>query len=165
MNCFQRERFAKNIVNSMFSSLLGKKLGILGFAFKADTGDTRESAAIYVCNSLFHEGAILHIYDPKVTEEQIFFDLGNINPALTREKFEKSVKVFSEPYAALKETHAVIVLTEWPEFRTLDYSQIYGSMQKPAFCFDGRNILNRKQLRKIGFCTHSIGSRADTLLD
>jgi UDPglucose 6-dehydrogenase len=161
MNCFLRTRFARLIVDKMFSTLGKKKIGILGFAFKADTGDTRESAAIYICSLMLAEGALVRIYDPEVSEDQIFFDLNNIDPSLTREKFDRSVTVFSDPYEALNEVHAIIVMTEWKEFRTYDYARIYQSMAKPAFCFDGRNILDLKRLREIGFKTHAIGVKPD----
>jgi UDPglucose 6-dehydrogenase len=163
MNNFQRERFAQDIVHTMFDTLLDKKVTVYGFAFKADTGDTRESSAIYVCNLLLAEGAKLRIYDPKVTTDQIFFELNHINPETTHEVFDAKVTAFDDPYECSKETHALIILTEWAEFKTYDYARIYDSMMKPAFVFDGRNLLDRTMLRQIGFCTHGIGVVPDRL--
>lgn len=165
MNNYQKERFSKDIVHSMFDTLLNKTIAIFGFAFKADTGDTRESAAIHICNFLITEGAILNIYDPKVTEEQMYFELSYFNPVITHDVFNKHVKVCSTPNEAVKNSHAIVVLTEWPEFKTLDYKQFYQSMVKPAFIFDGRNILDRAELREIGYCTHGIGVSPDNLAD
>jgi UDPglucose 6-dehydrogenase len=163
MNDFQRERFARDIVHTMFDTLLNKRITVYGFAFKADTGDTRESSAIYICNLLLAEGAILNIYDPKVTTEQMFFELNHINPKITYEIFDSKVHTFKDPYECTDGTHAIIILTEWQEFKTYDYKKIYDSMMKPAFVFDGRNLLDRAILRGIGFCTHGIGVTPDKL--
>jgi UDPglucose 6-dehydrogenase len=163
MNNFQRERFARDIVHTMFDSLLNKSLAVYGFAFKADTGDTRESSAIHVCTLLLDEGALLNVYDPKVTTDQIFFELNHLNPKITHELFDKRVHTFEDPYECAVGTHALIVLTEWAEFKTYDYRKIYDSMMKPAFVFDGRNLLDRTVLRGIGFCTHGIGVVPDQL--
>ncbi|OHT10045.1 UDP-glucose 6-dehydrogenase [Tritrichomonas foetus] len=161
MNNYQRKRFANDIVHTMFDTLLNKTLAIFGFAFKADTGDTRESSSIYVCSMLLAEGAILNIYDPKVTKQQMYDELKYLDDTLTQERFDKNVHVFDDPYKCTESTHALVVMTEWPCFKTYDYSKIYSSMMKPAFVFDGRNILNREELRSIGFCTHGIGVSPD----
>ena len=165
MNNYQKERFAKDIVHTMFDTLLNKTIAIFGFAFKADTGDTRESAAIYVCDFLITEGAILNIYDPKVTKEQMFLELSYLDSTITQEMFDKHVKVCSEPNEAVNKAHAIVVLTEWDEFKTYDYESFYKSMIKPAFIFDGRNLLDRSKLRKIGYCTHGIGITPDNLAE
>ena len=164
MNNFQRNRFANDIVHTMFDTLLNKPIAVFGFAFKADTGDTRESSAIYVCNLLLQEGAILHIHDPMVSKEQMFFELNYLNTTITREVFDQKVKVFTDPYECAQGTHALVVMTEWQVFNTYDYKKIYDSMVKPSFVFDGRNLLDRKMLRDIGFCTHGIGVEPDTLV-
>jgi UDPglucose 6-dehydrogenase len=163
MNNFQRERFAHDIVHTMFDTLLDKKLAVYGFAFKADTGDTRESSAIYICDLLLAEGAKLRICDPKVTPDQMFFELSHANPETTHEVFDAKVTACDDPYECAKETHALIIMTEWAVFKTFDYQRIYDSMMKPAFVFDGRNLLDRAALRQIGFCTHGIGVVPDRL--
>ena len=163
MNDYQRKRFTDNIVHTMFDTLLNKKIAIFGFAFKENTGDTRESSAIYVSNLLIQEGAILNIFDPKVTDKQMYDELKYLDDTLTPERFEKVVHVCNDPYECTEGTHALCVLTEWKCFRDYDYKKIYDSMMKPAFVFDGRNILDRNQLRQIGFCTHGIGVAPDEI--
>lgn len=158
LNDWQKRRFAEKIVKSLFNTVADKKIGILGFAFKKDTNDTRESAAIYVCRDLLIEQANLAIYDPKVSLEQILVDLEyvGITDARERAKEGKIVKVDSVKEAA-DQSHALALLTEWDEFKTLDYEAIFPMMLKPAFLFDGRNIVDRKAVKEIGFEVFSIG--------
>jgi UDPglucose 6-dehydrogenase len=165
MNDFQRRRYVTDVIHTMFDTLQNKKIACLGFAFKADTGDTRESSAIAVINMLMAENAKIAIYDPKVAKEQIYFDLMEINPANTRERIDKLITIYDDPYECLDKSHAILVLTEWKEFKTYDYKKVYDNMWKPAFIFDGRNILDRQELRKIGFCTHGIGVTPDLLAE
>jgi len=149
MNDWQKKRFATNMVSSMFNTVSGKKVTILGFAFKKDTGDTRETPAIDVCKSLMSEKAALSIYDPKVTREQMYLDLGK--DAIDKISIEEDV------YVACSGSHAIAILTEWDEFKTLDYQRIYDSMQKPAFIFDGRSLIDIEACQKIGFHVWSVG--------
>jgi UDPglucose 6-dehydrogenase len=157
MNNYQRDRFVKNIIKTMYNTVSGKNITFLGWSFKKDTNDTRESAAIYVADMLIEEQAIIKVYDPKVTNTQMMSDLNYLN---SRSEKENANFLHSEtnPYNALKETHAVALLTEWDEFKTYDWQRIYDNMQKPAFVFDGRNILNQQQLEAIGFVYKAIGS-------
>jgi len=148
MNDYQKERFAKKIVDAMFNTVKGKKIAILGFAFKKDTGDTRETPAIGICNVLLEENAQISIYDPKVSEQQARQDLGN----------HKNITWAPSVYDATEGAHALVVVTEWDEFRTLDFAKIYKQMLKPSFVFDGRNILPHKELVNMGFEVHKIGS-------
>jgi UDPglucose 6-dehydrogenase len=154
MNDWQKARFSKRIVRELFNSVSGKKIAILGFAFKKDTNDTRESPAIGVCRDLLAEQAKVAIYDPKVPEDEILRDLGI---ATDDAKARASVTICSEPYAALEGSHAIAVLTEWDEFKTLDFERVHETMPKPAFIFDGRNILDLAKLRAIGFTAFGIG--------
>ncbi|OHS99039.1 UDP-glucose 6-dehydrogenase [Tritrichomonas foetus] len=163
MNDFTRQKFAQNIVHSMFDTLFNKKVAIFGFAFKANTGDTRESSAITVINYLLNESADVRIYDPKVTKMQMLYDLEHSATPSSKEVIEKHVTVCKDPYEAADDAHAIILMTEWAEFVDLDYSKIYQTMNKPAFFFDGRNLIDRDMLRKIGFCTHGIGVKPDQL--
>ena len=165
MNNFQRKRFVLDIIHSLFDSLQGKKICCYGFAFKANTGDTRESSAIAVINMLLQENASIAIYDPKVTPQQMKRDLMEINPNTTEERYNKLVTVYDDPMKAADDAHAIVILTEWDEFKKLDYSTIYTKMNKPAFIFDGRNILDRENLRKIGFITHGVGVTPDLIQD
>ena len=153
MNDWQKRRFSNRIINSLFNTVNGKRIAILGFSFKKDTNDTRESPAIYVGRDLLEEEASLAIYDPKVTSDQIYLDLG----AKSEPNHEEKIEVCSDAYEAVEGAHALAILTEWDEFRDLDYRKIYDRMMKPAFIFDGRNIANRKELIDIGFKVYAIG--------
>jgi len=156
MNDYQKKRFAKKMVQSLFNTVSGKKITLLGWAFKKDTNDTRESAAIYVADYLLSEQAELCIYDPKVSQEQILADLDYLQ---TRSEAEnrKRIQVVNDPIQACHKAHAVAVLTEWDEFKSLDWSRIYTDMFKPAFLFDGRAILDMPALEQIGFQGYTIG--------
>ena len=151
MNDYQKRRFAKRILELLFNSAAGKRIAVLGFAFKKDTSDTRESPAIYVCRDLLRERAQLAIYDPRVSESQIRKDLRD------GEEEAEGVEIYNDPYAAVADAHALAVLTEWDEFRELDFERIYDAMLKPALLLDGRNILDLAALRKIGFRAEGIG--------
>ncbi|RDC54276.1 nucleotide sugar dehydrogenase [Pedobacter chinensis] len=156
MNDHQKKRFALNIVKDLYNTVSGKKIAFLGWAFKKDTNDTRESAAIYVADELLNEQATIQVYDPKVEDKQIYADLdylGTRSPDLNK----KGVTVSEDPYAACADAHAIAVLTEWDEFIDYDWQRIYDGMLKPAKIFDGRNILDHKKLRAIGFKVSGIG--------
>ncbi len=164
MNDYQKRRFAEKIVKTLFNTVSDKKISIWGWAFKKDTNDTRESAAIYVCRDLLREHARLHIYDPRVSRTQILKDLqtvmsdadGQLSPPDQR-LIENHVTVASDCYASARDAHAIAVMTEWDEFKTLDYQKIYRAMPQPAFLFDGRNIVDRQALSEVGFEVHAIG--------
>ncbi len=154
MNDWQKRRFAARIVRELFNTVADKKIAVLGFAFKKDTNDTRESAAINVCRDLLAEHARVCVYDPKVPPEEIKADVlgkGVDNPRLA---------VAKDAYEACAGAHAIAVVTEWDEFKTLDYARIFAGMPKPAHVFDGRNILDLAALRKIGFSASGIGKPA-----
>nr|CAG4636057.1 EOG090X03RJ [Eubosmina coregoni]SVE69713.1 EOG090X03RJ [Eubosmina coregoni] len=153
MNEYQKSRFGQRIVSGMFNTISDKHIAILGFAFKKNTGDTRESPAICVCKHLLEEGAYLHIYDPKVEKEQIMQDLSEENCGAI------SVSIHEDPYDAARGTHALVICTEWDQFLEYDYKRMYDSMMKPAFIFDGRKILDHVALSKIGFHVETIGMR------
>lgn len=157
MNDHQKRRFAVNIVRNLYNTVSGKKIAFLGWAFKKDTNDTRESAAIYVADLLLNEQAVIKVYDPKVEAKQVFGDLNYLETRKPEDNAE-GVSCYDDPYEACKDTHAIAILTEWDEFKTYDWQRIYDSMLKPAKIFDGRNILNVNELRAIGFQVRSIGS-------
>lgn len=162
LNDYQKYRFAKKIISTLFNTVSDKKIAFLGWAFKKDTNDTRESAAIYVADHLIEDGAQVHIYDPKVSEAKILSDmkyLWELN-GVTEKRMEEKLKqifVYNSPMEALDQAHAVAILTEWDEFKTYDWKTIYINMYKPAFVFDGRNILDVDQLTAIGFQVKGIG--------
>ncbi|WP_298535143.1 nucleotide sugar dehydrogenase [uncultured Algibacter sp.] len=156
LNDHQKRRFADNIISTLYNTVSGKKIGFLGWAFKKNTNDTRESAAIYVADHLLNEQANITVYDPKVSIEKIQSDLNYLN---TRSEAENMslVQGSINPYEALKDAHAVAIMTEWDEFKTYDWKKIYVEMKKPAFIFDGRNLLDKSEMENIGFEYSSIG--------
>jgi UDPglucose 6-dehydrogenase len=159
MNEYQKKRFSKLMVSRMFNTVTSKKIAIFGFAFKKDTGDTRESASAFVCRDLIEEAAVLHVYDPKVTREQMLAEMDytlHVSHENTP-KLDEMLITNPSPYDAAVGAHAVAILTEWDEFKTYDYQKIFESMAKPAFLFDGRNLLNHEKLRAIGFEVYCIG--------
>ncbi len=156
MNDYQKQRFADNIIKTLYNTVSGKKIAFLGWAFKKDTNDTRETAAMYVADILMEDLADIYVYDPKVKHEQMFADVDYLNSRTEKENREQ-LKPQNDPYEACKDAHAVAVLTEWDEFKDYDWQKIYDHMMKPAFVFDGRNILDRQKLEKIGFKFYGIG--------
>ncbi len=150
MNEYQERRFVARMLKEMFNTIAGKRIALFGFAFKADTGDTRESPAILVARELLEENADLVITDPRALEHARL-DLAD---AADRVTFEP------DPYRAARGAHAVALLTEWREYRTLDYQRIFDGMVQPAFLFDGRNHLDHAKLHAIGFNVYSIGKAA-----
>lgn len=156
MNDYQKRRFASKIIQTLYNTISGKKIAFLGWAFKKDTNDTRESAAIYVSDQLIEEQANIVVFDPKVTAEQMQNDLNYLN---TRSEADNQnyLTTVLDPYEACENAHAIAVLTEWDEFKTYDWQQIYDNMKKPAFVFDGRGILNKEALETIGFQVYVIG--------
>jgi len=156
INTWQKTRFVRRMIDTMFNTISGKRIAILGFAFKKDTNDTRESAAIDVCRALLNEKAHLAIYDPRVTSPSIFSELAHAT-GLSQSDVEKRVVCEVDPYRAAEGAHALAVLTEWDEFKNLDFERIYRSMKKPAFAFDGRNILPHARMQAIGFDVQAIG--------
>ena len=169
LNNYQKHRFAKQIIDSLFNTVSGKKIAFLGWAFKKDTNDTRESPAIYVAHELLQDRAEIHIYDPKVSKDQIIRDLnylaatshstygGDFDSPPVGESDDISVHVHQEPYTAVENAHAIAILTEWDEFKSYDWEKIYQNMLKPAFLFDGRNLLDRKKIMDIGFEYTGVG--------
>ncbi|HEY5654070.1 MAG TPA: UDP-glucose 6-dehydrogenase [Pontiella sp.] len=154
LNEYQESRFVTTMLHSMFNTIANKRIAILGFAFKADTGDTRESPAIKVCRKLASEHATLVVSDPQALE----------NAKLEMPELADKIEFEKDPYKAAKDAHAVAVLTDWKLYKELDFQRIYDSMQKPAFLFDGRNMLDHDALFEMGFEVYSIGKGYKTRL-
>jgi UDPglucose 6-dehydrogenase len=150
MNDYQETRFVRAMVRAMFNTIVGKRIALFGFAFKANTGDTRETPALYISRMLLEERAKLVITDPKALEN------AKIDLADALDKVEMT----EDPYKAAEGAHAVAIVTEWDCYRTLDWEKIYQSMEKPAFIFDGRNILDHQKLFELGFNLYPIGRPA-----
>ena len=156
MNEHQKRRFADLIIQTLYNTVSGKKVALLGWAFKKDTNDTRESAAIYVADYLMSEQAQLAVYDPKVAQARIYLDIDAMNSRSSEEN-RQQLTVSSDPYEACKDAHAIAVLTEWDEFKDYDWARIKTNMKKPSFVFDGRKLLDRKKLEDLGFIYYAIG--------
>jgi len=155
INDWQKSRFVEKIVRTLFNTVNGKRVAILGFAFKKDTNDTRETAAIKVCADLLQERAYVAIYDPQVSEVSIKQDL--LYAGVDADLINTHVQICKTPYEAATGAHALATLTEWDEFKTLDLARIYDLMLKPAFVFDGRAVLNSASLKAHGFDAFIIG--------
>ncbi len=152
INEYQKKRFVINMLNAMFNTLAGKRICLFGFAFKANTGDTRESPAIFMAKRLVDEMAELVISDPKALQ----------NAMLDLKDVDGRISYIEDPYEASMGCDAISVMTEWELYKTLDFERIYQSMTKPAFLFDGRNILDHGRLFEIGFNVFPIGKPALT---
>ena len=156
MNDYQKNRFADRIIHTLYNTVSGKKIAFFGWAFKKDTNDTRESAAIYIADALIEERAHIMVFDPKVTRTQMLNDLNQLGTRAPEEN-ERFLSVAKDASQAADESHAIALLTEWDQFKTLDYGLIYEKMLKPAFVFDGRRILEKEKLKSIGFRMYTIG--------
>ncbi len=152
INDNQMERFVNRILEAMFRTLVDKKIAIFGFAFKPDTGDTRDSPAIYICKRLLEERAQLSVTDPHAI----------LNAQKDLEGINDRVEFLEDPYEAAKDAHGLALLTQWAEYQKLDYQKIFDSMSKPAFIFDGRNHLDHQKLFEIGFNVYPVGKPALT---
>ncbi|WP_299215923.1 nucleotide sugar dehydrogenase [uncultured Dokdonia sp.] len=156
INNHQRRRFANKIISRLYNTVSDKKITLLGWAFKKDTNDSRESSSIYVADHLLNEQALISTFDPKVSEEQIYADIDAVN-SRTEIENRTLLTVYKDPYEACKDAHAIAIMTEWEEFKLYDWQRIYDAMSKPAFIFDGRAILNNEDLIRIGFKIYTIG--------
>jgi len=123
MNDWQKCRFTRRMVKSMFNTVADKRIAMLGFAFKKDTGDTRETAAIYVAKHLLNERAKIAIYDPRVLDTQIKMDFDYYEALPKDQKFEDRIEICKDAYSACKDSHSLCVMTEWDEFKDLDFQK------------------------------------------
>ena len=146
INSWQQKRFVELIVKKMFGTISSKKIAILGFAFKANTNDTRESPAINICKKLMEEGAFLKIYDPKVNEYQIIKELGLNENDMEHREWEYSNSI----YKTFKDVDAALFLTEWCEFASLNWRDISKMMRKPSWVFDTRSIVDMDLVKENG---------------
>ena len=155
MNHYQEERFVKRLIAEMFNTIAGKRIALFGFAFKADTGDTREAPAIEISKMLLDERAEIAIHDPKALD----------NAKLDLADCEGEISYHTCPYGAAKGAHAIAIITDWKQFKDLNFEKLYSLMEKPAFIFDGRNILDHKALFEIGFNVYPLGQQSLSHLD
>lgn len=147
MNEFQEARFVRTMIREMFNTIVGKRVALFGFAFKADTSDTRESPSMYVAQKLLAERACVAVTDPKALD----------NARIDLAEYKENLDFIEDPYEAAKGAHAIAIMTEWALYRALDWEKIYRSMEKPAFLFDGRNILDHERLYNLGFNVYPLG--------
>ncbi|MED5354440.1 MAG: nucleotide sugar dehydrogenase [Bacteroidota bacterium] len=162
INNYQTERFGKKIIEVFNSNLDDKVITILGWAFKKNTNDSRESASIYLAKRILSEGATIRIYDPMVNHSRIIDDIQDSfqESNLNRDKIDKILKkvsICNNPYSAFEESNLVSICTEWDEFIKLDWSEVFNIMKKPSWVFDGRNLLEKDNLEELGFKTFFIG--------
>ena len=151
INFWQQKRITHKLVKKLFGTISGKKIGILGFAFKANTNDTRESPAIQICKDLIIEGAELRIYDPKVNNLQIEKELD------FKESFTNHLSTTANLYEACLDADAILIMTEWEEFKRLDFTKISTMMRKPSWVLDTRNIIDRKKAKDAGLNVWNVG--------
>jgi UDPglucose 6-dehydrogenase len=158
LNFWQQDRIARLVVQKLFGTVTGKRLALFGFAFKADTNDTRESPAIRIGKRLIEEGAHLAIHDPKVSVDQISRDLGQA-PVSKAEGFGAvgSWESVASPLEAATGADAVIILTEWSSFRSLDWLSIASAMRRPAWLFDARTVAQTEAAKAAGLNVWRIG--------
>lgn len=153
MNEYQKKTFAQQIIQTMFNTATNKKIAVFGFAFKKDTGDVRESPAVTICNLLMQDQAVVHVYDPKVVRDDAIREFREHGMEVEDRLFVWS----KSPEEAIDGAHAIVLLTEWDEFKYYDYRSFYDKMMKPAFLFDGRNMIRHQDLEQIGFEVHALG--------
>ena len=155
INSHQRDRFSKKIIDCIIKNNLEPRVLFLGWAFKKNTNDTRESAAIYLANNIINSNVYVEIYDPKVKDFQIHYDLSNLNS-----DYDKSmVKFIKDPISNISDYNLIAIMTEWDEFKNYDWQYIYSKIKKPAFIFDGRNILDLEKIKKLGFNYIGLGRK------
>eukprot|EP00658_Telonema_sp_P-2_P025288 TRINITY_DN20184_c0_g1_i2.p1 TRINITY_DN20184_c0_g1~~TRINITY_DN20184_c0_g1_i2.p1 ORF type:complete len:458 (-),score=110.21 TRINITY_DN20184_c0_g1_i2:45-1418(-) len=159
INDLQRTRFAQKVIASLFNTVDGKKIAMFGFAFKKDTGDTRETSSMYIAKELLDERCLLCVHDPQVEDGLIRSEIAECCSTLDEmPPLDDLLSSTQDPYEAAKDAHAILICTEWDMYAELDYERIYESMKRPAHVFDGRRVLNATKLREIGFKTYVIGS-------
>ena len=162
INNYQTNRFGNKILQIINSDSEKNEISILGWAFKKDTNDSRESASIYLSEQLLKSGLKVKVYDPKVSKSRIIHDLKTVFQIkkLNNNQIKKylaNISIYKNVYEATYESGIIAISTEWEEFKKLDWSRIYTNMKKPAWIFDGRNLLNNLELKKLGFKTFFIG--------
>ena len=144
-------------MNNLFGTVSGKKVTVLGYSFKSNTNDTRESPAIEICKRLIEEGANLSIYDPKVPSEKIISDL-NLEDFSRKELYKQNVIIEKNLLDTITDSDAIIIITEWEDFERIDWKVVSKKMRSPAYLFDTRSIVNNKEVEKNGINLWKIGS-------
>ncbi len=162
INDYQTERFADKILDNFNNNIEGKIISILGWAFKKNTNDSRESASIYLSRKLLLNGAKINVYDPMVHKSRIIDDINNVLKDVNIcddevNEIISKITIYDNPYEAVNKSNLVAICTEWDEFIELDWGEIFNIMKKPSWVFDGRNLIEKSKLEKLGFKTFFIG--------
>ena len=155
INESQKQRIYQLIVEKLYGNLFEKKIAILGFAFKANTNDTRESPSIDICKNLINEGAFLKIHDYKVSEHSISKEISKDfkGKILT----ENNWSFFENIYEATSDVDAIVILTEWEDYKKVNWQKIVSNTRKPAWIFDTRIILDPKDIKSLGINLWQLG--------
>ncbi len=151
INKWQQKRITRIIVDKLFGTISEKKITVLGFAFKPNTNDTRDSPAIHICNDLLEEGCFLSIYDPKVNENQI-------KKELSQSENSNSLDISTSLYEAAKGSDAIIILTDWEEFFNIDFKKLSTIMRAPSWIFDSRDVVDQEIAKNFGFKVWKLGN-------
>ena len=157
INNWQKSRISKIVVNNLFGNVSGKKIGILGFSFKANTNDTRESPSINICMDLLEEGANLSIYDPKVENYKIKEDLDFKMKELNQNEYYGNYEICKSISDAALGSDALVILTEWAEFSNIIWEKLFLNMRQPAWIFDSRICIDFNRAKEAGFKIWQIG--------
>ena len=163
INDWQKQRISNLIIEKLFGTVSGKKIAILGFSFKANTNDTRESPAISICKELINEGGNLFVYDPKVSREQITIDLHLTEARQEQDSNEGSWSYATSISEAIKSSDAIVIITEWEEFKYLNWKEIKSKMRNPSWIFDTRSIINISEAEKYGLKVWSVGKGSQNI--
>ena len=163
INDWQKKRISNLIIEKLFGTVSGKKIAILGFSFKANTNDTRESPAISICKELINEGGNLFVYDPKVSHEQIRIDLNLAEARQERDLNEGSWSYATSISEAIELSDAIVIITEWEEFKYLNWKEIKSKMRNPSWIFDTRSIINISEAEKYGLKVWSVGKGSQNI--
>ena len=150
------------VIKNLFGTLSNKRLAVLGFSFKENTNDTRESPAIDICKNLLNEGAYLSIHDEKVNESSIRKELEAViskerEYSIDINKWEYQIDI----YEAIKNSDAAIFITEWELYKNLDWARISRIVKKPFWIFDTRSILDYCSIKKVGLNIWQLGHGGD----
>ena len=157
LNTWQQHRISRLVVEKLFGTVTGKRLAVLGFAFKADTNDTREAPAIRICADLLEEGAQLAIHDPKVETAQMARDLNQNEAAQLDAGGTGSWQRLESIEAAVAGADAVLILTEWDQYRQLNWADLAARMRRPAWLFDARAVADPAQVKAAGVSLWRVG--------
>ena len=160
INNWQKNRISKIIVNKLFGNISDKKIAILGFSFKANTNDTRNSPCIDICNDLLEEGSYLNIYDPKVSKKQIEKDLKSKSKNIDQ-LFSKRIRYCETIYDASSDADAIVILTEWEDFKKINWDLVSKMMRKPSWLFDTRFCTEGSIIESSGINYWRLGSNED----